>query len=145
MITFQELYGYIKEHNILSGILIFNILSVILFPLTPFMLFVPGDIDIIFGAIIGILWGILYREKPQKIWKIVFLVGILGCLLSTLGITAIAIILSKPTPNFKVSLLIFSFNLLIYELLSIIIGVMIGIIAYYKQDNKKFDLRKPKL
>ena len=143
MITFQEFYTYIKEHNILSGILFFNILSVILFPITPFMLIVPGDIDIVLGSIIGILWAIIQREKQQKIWKIVFSVGILGCLLSTISITTLVIILSQQAPNFYESLLIFSFNLMIYELLSLVIGIMIGIIYSFKQDSKKIDLRKP--
>ena len=145
MITIQILYSYIKEHNILSGILIFDILSLLLFPITPFMLFAPGDIDIIFGAIIGILWAIYQRKKWQKIWKIVVLVGILGGLLSTISITTIALILFQGTPNFQESLLIFSINLFIYELLSLTIGFMIGIINYFKQGNKKIDLRKPKL
>lgn len=145
MITFQELYSYIKEHNILSGILIFDILAVILFPFISFMLFVPGDIEIIFGAIFGILWAMIHREKSQKIWKIVNLVGILGGLLSAISITILAILLSQSTPSFKESLLIFLINLLIYELLSLIIGMMIGIIYHFKQDNKKIDLRKPKL
>ncbi len=145
MITLQEVYSYIKDHNILSGILIFDILSLLLFPITPFMLFVPGDIDIIFGAIFGLLWAIIHREKSQKIWKIVLLVGILGGLLSTISITTVALILSQPTPNFQESLLIFSINLFIYELLSLTIGFMIGIINYFKQGNKKIDLRKPKL
>ncbi len=145
MITFQELLTYLKKHNILSGILLFDILSVILFPLTPFMFIVPGDIDIILGSIIGILWATIHREKSQKIWKIVFSVGILGGLLSTISITTIAIILTQPTPNFSESMLIFSFNLVIYELLSLIIGMMIGIIYFFKQDKKKLDLRQPKL
>ena len=145
MITFQELYTYIKKHNILSGILFFDILSVILYPITPFRLFVPGDIDIIFGAIIGMLWAIIHKEKSQKIWKIVILVGILGGLLSTISVTIIAIIIFQPTPTFNESLLILSINLLVYELLSLTIGSMIGIIAYFKQDNKKIDLRKPRL
>lgn len=145
MITFQEFYTYLKKHNILSGILFFDILSVILFPITPFMLIVPGDIDIIIGAIFGILWAIIHREKWQKIWKIVLLVGILGGLLSTISVTTIAIIIFQPTPNFTESFLIFSLNLLIYEILSLIIGMMIGIIYYFKQDDKKIDLRKPKL
>ena len=145
MITFQELYSYIKEHNILSGILIFDILAVILFPFISFMLFVPGDIEIIFGAIFGILWAMIHREKSQKIWKIVNLVGILGGLLSAISITILAILLSQSTPSFKESLLIFLINLLIYELLSLIIGIMIGIIYYFKQDSNKIDLRKPNL
>ena len=145
MITFQEIYSYMKEHNILTGILIFDILSLILFPLTPFMFIIPGDVDIILGAIIGFLWAIRYREKSQQIWKIVLIVGILGSLLSTISITIIAIVLSQPTPNFNESLLIFSLNLMIYELLSLIIGMMIGIIFYFKKDSRKIDLRNPKL
>ena len=143
MITFQELFTYLKKHNILSGILFFDILSVILFPITPFMFIVPGDIDIILGSIIGILWAIIHRDDSQKIWKIVFLVGSLGGLLSTISITTIAIIISQPTPNFNETMIIFSFNLVIYELLSLIIGMMIGIIYFFKQDSKKIDLRKP--
>ncbi len=143
MITFQEFYTYIKEHNILSGILIFDILSVILFPITPFRLFIPGDIDIIFGALIGILWAIHHRENSQKIWKIMISVGILGGLLSTISVTIIVIIIFQPTPAFNEILIIFSFNLVVYELLSLVIGIMIGIIYYFKQDSKKIDLRKP--
>ena len=144
MITFQEFYSYIKEHNILSGILIFDFLAVILFPFITFMLFIPGDIEIIFGAIFGILWAIIHREKSQKIWKIVFLVGSLGGLLSTISITMLALILFQPIPSFEDCLLIFFINLLIYELFSLIVGIMIGIIAYFKQNSKKIDLRKPK-
>jgi len=143
MITFQGFLSYIKEHNILTGIIIFDFLSLILFPLTPFMFIVPGDVDIILGAIIGFLWAIRYREESQKIWKIVLIVGSLGGLLSTISITIIAIVLSQPTPNFNESLIIFSFNLVIYELLSVIIGFMIGSIYHFKKDSGKIDLRKP--
>ena len=145
MITFQEFYTYIKEHNILSGILIFDILSVILFPFIRFKFFIPGDVEIIFGALIGFLWAINYREYSQKIWKIVLLVGLLGGLLSTISITILVVIISQGTPDFTESLLIFSFNLAIYELLSVIIGTMIGIIYYFKKDSRKIDMRKPKL
>ncbi|MHA1475559.1 MAG: hypothetical protein ACTSPA_07130 [Promethearchaeota archaeon] len=145
MITFQEFYSYIKEHNILSGIIIFDILALIIFPFTTIMFFVPGDVEIIIGAIIGFIWALTHREESQKIWKIVFLVGILGGLLATISITILAIILSQPTPNFNESLLIFSINLAIYELLSVAIGFMIGSIFYFKGDRKEIDFRKPKL
>jgi len=143
MITFQELYTYIKEHNILSGILIFDILSIILFPFIPFKFFIPGDVEIIFGALIGLLWAIIRRDNSQQIWKIVIFVGVLGALISTISITIIAIILTQPTPNLTDSLRIFFLNLLVYELLSLVIGIMIGIVFYFKKYSQKIDLRKP--
>jgi predicted membrane protein len=136
-----DLYQKAKDKNIIAGIIIFDIISFLSFLINPICFFHPGDIDLFFGAIVGILFALKARKSFQHPVKLGFLVGILGAILSAISISFyefFAFLLQNYEINFILFILIINF--VFAGIIGSIIGGLVGI-YYWRQDKKDNGLK----
>jgi cadmium resistance protein CadD (predicted permease) len=87
-ITFiANLYSKAKENNVFSGIIIFDIIAFLSYVVNPISFYYAGDIDLIFGGIVALLFALKNRKEHQTALKIGFYVGLFGAILSAVSIS----------------------------------------------------------
>ena len=106
---FRKIFIEFQARPILASILIANFVSILLFLLLNIMIRIPGDLDIFFGSLLGILYFLKMRRKEKDPLIGGIIVGSISALLSTVSFTIIAILSDPPDGRFiqKVILLFF--------------------------------------
>lgn len=129
-----------KEHNIISGILIFDLISFFSYLLNPLFVFYYGDLDFLFGAIVGTIFALRYENRysvKKDLYKIGIITGSFGGFASGLSATIFFYMVNYlPTQGANIAGF---FTILIKQIaIAIVIGFLIGIlIAYYYSRKKK--------
>ena len=137
-----NLYSKAKENNVLSGIIIFDIIAFLSYVINPFVLFYDGDIDLIFGGIVALLFALKNRNELQTAFKTALIVGLIGAILSAVSISVfewIFYIIYVEFDFIRLWSLIITF-LIIAILVGLVLSLLIGFI-YYRKDIKQ---KKPK-
>lgn len=121
-----NLYSKAKENNILSGIIIFDIFAFLAYIINPFSLIYPGDIDMLFGGIISLIFSFKNRKVDQSSLKLGLTIGFYGSLISAITITVYEWI--YVFTHHEIDSPIFLMQRIIFLILAIAIGVILGII-----------------
>jgi len=82
-----NLYRKAKENNVLSGIIIFDIIAFLSYIINPISFFYASDIDLIFGGIVGLIFALKNRKEYQNALKTGVYVGFFGAILSAVSIS----------------------------------------------------------
>ena len=136
-----NLYEQAKANNIISGIIIFDLITFLAYILNPVSIIYPGDIDMIFGAIVGLTFSLKNRKINQKSINIGLLVGILGAILSAFSFTIFRLVLELIIfGSILISFFIFYLsNLILALVIGSIFGGLIG--YYYSKKNEEIKSR----
>ncbi len=126
----SQIYEKAKKKNIISGIIIGDLITFIAYLLFPSGLVFFGDLQMIIGSIVGTLFSLKNIKSYQSYLKHGIIVGLVGTILSAISMSIVEIIV-YPT-NFA----IVNIELFLIEgfLLGLIIGGIIG--SYYRYKNK---------
>lgn len=130
-----NLYTRAKENNILSGILIFDIIAFLSYVINPFSIVYVGDIDLIFGGIVGLLFAFKNRQKDQTVLKTSLYVGLIGAFLPAFSIIVYEWIFGS-IPFLEL--------LITFLLIAIVIGLVLSLtfgFIYYRKDLKQSSLK----
>ena len=133
-----NLYSKAKENNIISGIVIFDIIAFLSYVVNPISFFYAGDIDLIFGGIVALLFALKNRKEHQNALKTGFYVGLLGAILSAISITVFEWVFFIIYIGF--SFVVFWSLLVTFLLIAIFIGLVLGLLIgyiYYRKDRKR--------
>lgn len=130
----SNLYEKAKQNNIIAGIIIFDLISFLAYLINPVSIFYPGDIDMIFGAIIGLMFSLKNRKVDQEFMKTSLLVGIIGAILSAISFTLFRLIIELIIiGSIYISFIVFY---LINLMLALAIGLIFGVIFGYYYSRK---------
>lgn len=124
-----------RKNNILTGIIIFDIITFFSFLFNPVSLVALGDLDFIFGAIVGVLFAVRSRKVGQGHLTLCLIVGIGGAFLSALSISIIAYwiyYVLQGESNVRTLFILIIFFSMVAGLIGIIIGGIIGLITRIK-------------
>ena len=132
-----------KENNLISGIILFDFITTISYLLNPFAIFFQGDLDLLFGAIIGIIFAVKNRKSNYDPIAIGAIVGLLGSALAAISISILTVLIPSPG-NISSS---FFGNLQFELLIGVLIGVPIGLFGglcgkLSKRNRNKFSKKK---
>ncbi|MFX1286383.1 MAG: hypothetical protein ACFFB5_22300 [Promethearchaeota archaeon] len=119
------LYEFMKKNNILAGIMIFDIIAFFSFLLNPISLVAIGDLDFIFGGVVGILFALHSRKAEQGHLTLCLVVGIGGALLSALSISVLAYWIYYVSEG-KENLNALFLTIIFFSMIAGIIGTLIG-------------------
>ena len=125
----SNLYSKAKEKNTLTGILFFDVIALLSYVLNPISILFFGDLDLTFGAIVGLLFAFKNRKENQTHLKIALHVGLFGAILSAVSITIYQWILIIVFVEFN--FMTFWPLLLSFSILAVVIGGILSIIIGY--------------
>ena len=128
-------YNKTKENNLLSGIIIFDIIAFLSYVVNPFNLFYPGDIDLIFGGIVALLFALKNRNELQTAFKTAIYVGLIGAILSAVSISVFEWVFFIIYEGF--SFITFLSLLLTFLIVAILVGLVLSVLIgylYYRKD-----------
>lgn len=140
MPSIAEIWEKIKEHNVISGILIFDLISFFSYLLDPFKIIYPGDLDFLFGAIIGAIFSLKYKNRnnfKMDYYKTSIITGCFGGLAAGLSASLFfypVYIIPKLGAGFSQFALIFIPNIAVAIIIGFIVGILIAI--YYSRKKK---------
>jgi hypothetical protein len=126
------LYEFMKRNNILAGILLFDIIAFFSFLLNPISLVALGDVDFLFGGIVGVLFALRSRKAGQGHLTLCLVVGIGGALLSALSISWLAYwvyYVSEGKENLNTLFMLIVFFSMIAGVIGTLIGGIFGFIS----------------
>lgn len=137
-----NLYRKAKENNVLSGIIIFDVIAFLSYIINPISFFYAGDIDLIFGGIVALLFALKNRKEHQNALKTGVYIGFFGAILSAFSISVFEWI-------FFILIVGFSFTyflsvLITFLLIAIPVGLVLGLIIgyiYYRKNQKSSKIK----
>jgi len=124
-----EFYNKAKRNNLTTGIIIFDIISFLAYVINPFSLVYPGDLDILFGGIVALLFALRNKKEEQSFLRLGIIVGTMGAFFSTLSISVYDFIFAVFIYGY--TLTFFFIRLITFSIIAIIIGLLLGLIFGY--------------
>ena len=99
----------------------------------------PGDIQILFGAIVGVLFALKNRQMEANPLKIGLIVGVIGCLLSAFSLSLLEFMLHILGVGFGFNRLIqvVFFFFLMALILGLSTGGLFGFYYHYKTKKRR--------
>ena len=136
---FDDFLNVMKKNNVVSGLVIFDVLTVLLLFILPIALLFYGDIGVIIAAVVGMYFTFHNRKETQRILKISLIFIIFGTFLISLTLSIMEWILTIPYYglNSIVFLSFFITNLIMVFIYTIIIGLFMGYF-YSREQTKDF-------
>ncbi|MFX1500807.1 MAG: hypothetical protein ACFFDH_07570 [Promethearchaeota archaeon] len=127
-ISFAALYQNAREKNVLAGIAIVDLIAFISYVIFPAGIFYLGDLQMIIGCIIGIIFTFKNIKSNQSYVKHGILVGLGGTILTAISYSIFDWIILSSIDGFNLSYfpIIFGFFLIEAIIIGIIIGLTIG-------------------
>jgi len=129
ILTIADLYEKAKERNVITGLLMYVVLTFIIYLIIPLIIVFPGDVALVLGGIFSLIFTLYNRKEHQSSFKLGIFIGLLGAILSTFPISFYQWIVLN---------IAYGFNLLnLWALLSFfwvvaaIIGLILGLIFGY--------------
>ena len=144
----QDLYEKSKEHNVFSGIIIFDLIAFIAYLINPISFFFLGDLHVLFGAIVGVILALKARKVGDNPIHIGLIVGFFGAFLSAISIIIFhffVFVLPKPGFDLYLTLSLFFEIFIVATIIGIMIGGMMGLYISHKErenKNKHRDLNR---
>ncbi len=133
-----NLYSKAKENNLISGIIIFDIIAFLSYAIGIIGFFYPGDIGVTFGGMVALLFALKNRKDHQSAFKTAMFVGLIGSILSAISISAFELVFFILSGGFD--FIIFWSFFMTFFLITIFIGVVLGLLIgyiYYRKDRRE--------
>ncbi len=133
-----KFYELIKKNNIVSGLIIFEVISTILLFIFPYYLFFYyGEIGVIIGIIFGMYFAFHNRKKSQRSLKINLYFIIFGTLIISFSFSLIEWSITIPVYGFDpiVFLSLFISNLIMVFFYTLLIGLFM---AYFYSRKEEY-------
>ena len=139
---FDDFLNVLKKNNIASGLVIFEVLTVLFLFILPIALLYYGDIGVIIASVVGMYFAFHNRKETQRILKISLIFIIFGTFLISFTLSIIEWIFSIPYYglNSIVFLSFFVTNLIMVFIYTIIIGLFMG--YFYSREQINFTERE---
>jgi hypothetical protein len=128
MPVLANLYNNAKENNIISGIILFEIIAFLSYVIVRVDIMFAGDIHLIFGGIVSLLFALKNRKETQSVLKTSLSVGLIGAILSAVSMS----VFEGTFGSFP-----FLFYLVNFLLLGVVIGLVLSFLIgyyYYRKD-----------
>jgi hypothetical protein len=128
-------YSKAKKNNILSGILIFDIIAFLSYIVNPISFFYASDIDLIFGGIVALVFALKNRKEHQTALKTSLYVGFIGAILSAVSISVFEWVFFIVYIGF--SFITFWSLLITFLIIAIVVGLVLSLLIgyiYYRKD-----------
>jgi hypothetical protein len=137
MPSISEIYEKAKEKNLLSGIIIADLIAFISYLLFPSGILFFGDLHMIIGVSIGVYFGLKNKKKEDSEMKTGLIIGVFGAFLTAISMSLFEWILYITFSGFSVTALLF--YLIWFVLEALIIGLVISLIfaLYFRIKRKK--------
>jgi hypothetical protein len=132
-----DIYNKAKKNNLTSGIIIFDIISFISYVINPFSFVYPGDLDILFGGILALIFTLKNKKTDQIFLKLGITVGLAGAFFSAISISVYDLIFAIFIYGYGLAFLFI--RVIIFSIIALMIGLILGIIFGYI-----YDARTPK-
>ncbi|MFW9941588.1 MAG: hypothetical protein ACFFFT_11150 [Candidatus Thorarchaeota archaeon] len=133
-----NLYETAKEKNILTGLIIIDLIAFISYIIYPagFLPILQGDIQMVIGCIVGVRFALKNIKSNQYYIKHGIIVGLGGTMLSAISMTIFDWIILSGIEEISPPPFIVLFSLFLIE--ALIIGLLIGVIfgSYYSYKNR---------
>ncbi|TFG27092.1 MAG: hypothetical protein EU532_08220 [Promethearchaeota archaeon] len=128
-----------KTNNILSGIIISDLISFISYFIIPSGLIFLGDFHILIGVLWGTYFAVKYLKKKQNYFKNGLKIGLISSYISALSIFffELPFILSSYTFSIDLVIILLSFFSIEAIIIGIIVGLIIGYYFYTKEGGDK--------
>ena len=136
MPTISNLYDKAKERNILSGIIISDLIAFFAYLIYPSGFVFFGDFHMVIGTGIGVYFGLSNKKEMQSYVKTGLIIGLLGALFSGISIAFFEWTIYIIRISFSLTTLFLFIGVFILE--ALIIGIPIGSIfgLYFKSKGK---------
>ena len=136
-----QIYEKAKEKNIISGIIIGDLITFIAYVIFPSGLVFVGDFQMIIGVLIGVFFGLSNKKKPQSEIRLGLMIGILGALFAAFSLSMFEWILYTIFQGFSSGALLFFFSFFMIE--ALVIGFPLGFLSgfYFYRKNRRIILK----
>ncbi|MHA2002015.1 MAG: hypothetical protein ACTSVU_07995 [Promethearchaeota archaeon] len=134
--SIQSIYEKMKENNLISGIILFDFITTISYLLNPFAILFQGDLDLLFGAIIGIIFAVKNQKSNYDPIAIGAIVGLLGSALAAISISILAILIPNSGNINNNFFGILQFELLFGVLIGVPLGLFVGLCRKLSKRNR---------
>ncbi|MHA1777178.1 MAG: hypothetical protein ACTSWC_10410 [Promethearchaeota archaeon] len=131
----KRTYQKLLKHNLLSAILITDVIFSFLFLLNPFMIFISGDLDFLLSLVTGMLYISKTRKKEQNGYLLFIKAGIFGGFIASLSAIVISIIQQPPNQNSDIVQIFLIFTLL-GQFIGLFLALLSSISFYFKSAKK---------
>lgn len=140
MLNIANFYDKAKEKNILSGIIIVDLITFISYLIIPSGLIFFGDFQMIIGVIIGVYFGLSNKKKHQLEIKLGLVIGFFGALLAAISMTMVEWVSFTASQGLSIITFLFYFSFFMIE--AVIIGLAVGILLglYIRRKNRRIIL-----
>lgn len=144
MPVISNLYDKAKERNILSGIIIGDLIAFFAYLIFPSGLIFFGDFHMAIGVIIGVYFGLSHKKEMQSYIKTGLIIGILGALFIGISFAFFEWTIYIIRISFSFTSLFLFLGIFIVE--ALIIGIPIGGILglYFRAKGKPSPQRSKK-
>ena len=125
-----------RKRNVLSGLIIIDVIAFISYTIFPSGIFYFGDIQMILGCIVGTRFTLKNIKPNQSYFLNGIFVGSVGAILTGISFTMFDWVYFSGILNYSYLMLLTIFELYFIE--AIIIGLLLGFIVggYYNYKNK---------
>lgn len=137
-----DIYSKAKEKNILSGIIIYDIIAFLSYVINPISIIYASDIDLIFGGIVALLFALKNRKEDQTAFKTAFSVGLTGAIISAVSISVFEWVFFIIFTGFD--FITFWVLLITFTLIALFVGVVLSLLIGYIYHSKDRSSRKSK-
>jgi hypothetical protein len=137
MLSISEIYNKAKEKNILSGIIIADLITFISYLIFPSGIIFFGDLHMIIGVSIGIYFGLSNKKKKDSEMKTSLFIGFFGALFAGISMSFFEWILYITSYRFSIIALLFF--IIVFTIEALIIGLPISLVfgLYFKKKRKR--------
>ncbi|MHA1519529.1 MAG: hypothetical protein ACTSRK_05035 [Promethearchaeota archaeon] len=130
----RKIFEELKKRNVLTAILITDVISTILFFLNPFMIIISGDIDLFLGILVGLLYIIKKKEPDQNPLGTCMKTGIFGGLISSISLIVISIF-NTPQDLYGINEIVLIL-VLTGQFLGVFLGFFFGILISFREKQE---------
>lgn len=130
----RKIFEELKKRNVMTAILIIDVISTILFFLNPFMIIISGDIDLFLGILVGLLYIVKKKEPDQNPLGICMKTGIFGGLISSISLIVISIF-NTPQDLYGINEIVLIL-VLTGQFLGVFLGFFFGILISFREKQE---------
>jgi hypothetical protein len=136
----SNIFEKAKEKNILSGIIIVELITFISYLIFPSGILFFGDLHIVIGISSGVYFGLKRLKKEQSEIKTGLTIGLFGALLAAISLSLFEWILFVTYNVFSIIDLLLFLIIFIFEALIIGLPISIIISLYFSSKKKRMNL-----
>ncbi|MCF2141905.1 MAG: hypothetical protein K9W44_17775 [Candidatus Lokiarchaeota archaeon] len=130
MKSIEYLYHKLQDKNLLTAILLIDVIFTLFFFLNPFMIYLTGDLDFLLSILTGMIYITKNRKETQNGYLLFFETGILGGFVTAISAIVITMIkhIYELNTNFGEIYVIF---ILLGQFIGLFLAIFSSILHYF--------------